>query len=440
MNIQTGKPVFSQKLSNRLIFLLFIILVRISLDLSYIWVISPKFSYSGFITQIDFVKLFESYVFILFFGLIIPNKIKKPSDCLVIMLFLVTILPTLSLYAMKGEARSYTYMIIMAFSIITVIAMRNNTSIKIVRLKGGQTLAVIFSVFAVLIVTISLISKEGLQYFNLDIERVYEFRRTVSAVINVGIFGYVNTWVFKVFNPALLVWSIYKKRPFLFLTSIGLQVLFFAISSHKSVLFFPLLIILVYLFVEKSHALHYIYIGLLGVIIGTGLLAIYTDLTFPASLLIRRLFYVPAQLNYAYYDFFSNAGHVYLTTSIFSLVLEYPFPYPPPQMISIYLMGNNSCWANTGFLATSYMHFGFFGMIIYSVIVGLLLRIVDMLVVNKLPLRFGLSLVIIPFFSLFTSADLTTALLTHGLLLSLLLLWLFSARRTTINKAVRRGE
>ena len=58
--------------------------------------------------------------------------------------------------------------------------------------------------------------------------------------------------------------------------------------------------------------------------------------------------------------------------------------------------------------------FWVYGMIIYSMIVGLLIRIVDMLVASKIPLRFGLCLVIIPFFSLFTSADLTTALLSHG--------------------------
>lgn len=436
MNIRTDRPVYiSRKLSNTFIFPMFVILIRLSLDLSYVWIISPIFHSSGFITQIDYVKLFESYVLTLFLSLIIPNKIKKPSDFLVIMLFLLPVLPTLSLYAMRGESRVYTYMIIIAFSII--IAMQNIPLIKITRLKGGQILAVVFSVFAVLIVTIGLIGRGGLQYLNIDFERVYEFRSIIKDVISVGIYGYIDTWVFKVFNPALIVWSLYKRRPFLFLTSIGLQVLFFAISSQKAVLFFPFLIIIVYLFIEKRYALHYMFLGLLGLVIGTGLLAVYADQIYPVSLLVRRLFYVPAQINYAYYDFFSGAGHVYLTTSIFSLFLEYPFPYPPPQMISIYLIGDTTTWANTGFLATSYMHFGFLGMIVYSIIVGFLIRLVDMLAVNKLPLRFGTSLVVIPFFILFTSADLTTALLTHGMLLSFLLLWLFRARKTT---GVTRGE
>ena len=347
MKTQSSITTLFRQKHNKLIMLLFIILIRISIDLSYIWVISPAYSYAGFVTQLDYFKLFESYIFILCLGLIIPNKIKKPADFLVIMLFLLTILPTLSLYAMKGEARVYTYMIVISF--LVIIGMTKIPLIRISRFRGGQTLAVVFSALLVLIVTISLIKKGGLQYFNLNLKDVYEFRGIVGSVINEGIYGYINIWVFKVLNPALLVWALYKKKPLLFLTSISLQILFFAISSHKAVLFYPFLIILMYLFVEKKRALYYIYIGFLSVIIGTGLLAIYTDLIMPSSLFIRRLLFIPAQLYYAYYDFFTNAGHVYLTTSIFSLILEYPFPHQPPHMISLYLYGEIKNWANAGF-------------------------------------------------------------------------------------------
>ena len=240
------------------------------------------------------------------------------------MLFLLTILPTLSLYAMKGEARVYTYMIVISF--LVIIGMTKIPLIRISRFRGGQTLAVVFSALLVLIVTISLIKKGGLQYFNLNLKDVYEFRGIVGSVINEGIYGYINIWVFKVLNPALLVWALYKKKPLLFLTSISLQILFFAISSHKAVLFLSFSYYSYVSICREKRALYYIYIGFLSVIIGTGLLAIYTDLIMPSSLFIRRLLFIPAQLYYAYYDFFTNAGHVYLTTSIFSLILEYPFP------------------------------------------------------------------------------------------------------------------
>ena len=60
-------------------------------------------------------------------------------------------------------------------------------------------------------------------------------------------------------------------------------------------------------------------------------------------------------------------------------------------------------------LATGYMHFGYAGMIIFSIIVGMLLWLADILV-RKI---YGwASAFDRPFYSLFVSADLTTALLT----------------------------
>ena len=131
---------------------------------------------------------------------------------------------------------------------------------------------------------------------------------------------------------------------------------------------------------------------------------------------------------------FSKEGYIYLSTAKgFSAFINYPFEYPPAQMISLYLQGHTHTWMNNGFLATSYMHFGFCGMIIFSVIVGILLNIVDNISKDRLPCWFSISIVIVPFFSLFTSSDLTTALLNHGLGLCIVLLWLFSARYSTIH-------
>lgn len=139
-------------------------------------------------------------------------------------------------------------------------------------------------------------------------------------------------------------------------------------------------------------------------------------------MLVRRVFFVPADLSFKYYEVFSELGNVYLSNSIFSSFIKYPFSYPPQLLVSMYALGNES-WANSGFLATSFMHFNVFGVILFSFIVAVLIKIVDSLVENKLPVWLGVAIVITPFSSLFKSSDLFTSLLTHGLLLSLILLW-----------------
>lgn len=415
----------------RLVFVLCILLLWISLNLSYYFVISPIFAYSGFTFNPDTHKLIESLFITLFIAFILPWKIRKPSDFMINILFTMPVLPTLSLYWLRGENRLYTYMLIISFMVVRVV-VKMTPEIKLLRIKRGIKVGWIVSLIFTITILGYLIYRGGLRYFNLNLLKVYDFRRKVGAVINVGIFGYLNTWVFKLFNPVLISWSLYKRRYTLFVFFTCLQVVFFGISSHKSVLFYPLLIIALFVLLQKYQTMNVFFLTLFGAIGLTVILAIVFKQVVPASLLIRRVFFVPARLNYAYYDFFSQEGFVYMSNSVLSSFINYPFAYPPPQMISVYLQGHPYTWMNNGFLATSYMHFGFCGMIAYSFIVGLLLGIVDSLSKNRLPLWFSTSLVIVPFFSLFTSADLTTALLTHSLGPSLIILWLFSSRSTFV--------
>lgn len=427
MTSNNGHLRISKKgLNSRGLFVTSVLFFRLLLDASYIHIIYPVFASTGFVLQVDSLKLMESYFAILLLALIIPLDIKKPSSLLILFLFLMPVIPMLSLYGLRDESRGFTYMMITGFLIILGICRLPKVNLK--RLKGGRMKGIVLCVGAVLVVLVLLISRGGLAYFNLDLARVYYYRDYVGAIINVGFFAYLNVWVFRVFNITLMAWALLKKRYSWFLLILGLQVLFFAISTHKAVLFSPIFVITLYVFAERKHILHLIVLGLSGVVGVCWAIAVFTGNIVPASLFIRRLLFVPAHLNYAYYEFFSQAGHVFMSNSVLSFLFDYPFPYPPPQMISKFLLGHTDMWANTGFLATSYMHFGFLGVIVFSIIVGLLIRLVDGLVADKLPLWFGLSIVIVPFFVLFTSSDLTTALLSHGVGLSLFLLWLFSAR------------
>lgn len=416
-----------------------IFLLRIVLDLSYICAVAPYFESMGFILKIKAAKVVESYILTGILSLFLPHEIKKPSDFCILLLFLLPVLPTLSLYGLTDAARAYTYMLALAF--LTVMEGRRLIPLlKLARLKDGRKLAVISAAGIILVTVLWLIARGGLNYFNLDLVKVYDYRRTVDAVVNIGIWGYINTWTFKVFNPLLISWSLFRKNYPVFVFSLLLQILLFGISSHKSVLFYPVLILALYFFIERRYSLHLIVMGIVGIIGISDMPLFISGQIFPVSLFIRRLMYVPALLNYAYYELFSQNGLVYWTTvKPFSFFFEYPFDYPPPQLVSLYLWGHTNTWANNGFLATSYMHFGFVGMVIFSLIIGMLLRLIDILVRNRLPLWFGLSLVVVPLFSLFTSADLTTALLNHGLGISMFLLWLFSSREGSILR-VRKGD
>lgn len=406
---------------------LLLLLFKASLDLAYVYVVSPVYAYAGFTVSNDTASVIESYMLTLIICLIVPSSISKPSDFLIWMLAVCSLTPSLTYYAIHSGSRMFMYT--MVFSFICVVLMSKLPIIKIGTLKEGRTIGIFLLCTAVAIVLASMMAKGGLRHFNLDLSRVYEHRREVGALISTGLWGYINTWSFKVINPTLIGWALWQKRIKLVIVFTCLQAMFYGISSHKSVLFYPILIIALYLFAESRNALHLMTLGLILVILLSSAFSVLADFHWFSSLFIRRVFLVPAQLNFVYHELFSQIGYVFMSNSVLAWLFDYPFHVSPPLLVSEYLYGHHNTWVNNGFLATGYMHFGYAGMIVFSLIVGMLIWVVDLLIHNRVPLWLGLSVVTVPFFSLFTSADLSTALLTHGILVGMLILLIMGKKQ-----------
>ena len=71
------------------------------------------------------------------------------------------------------------------------------------------------------------------------------------------------------------------------------------------------------------------------------------------------------------------------------------------------------------------MHAGILGIVFYAIIFALVLRLYDSFIYNQKFVWISVAVIIVPVRSLITGTDLPTALLTHGILLSLLLLALY---------------
>jgi hypothetical protein len=77
-------------------------------------------------------------------------------------------------------------------------------------------------------------------------------------------------------------------------------------------------------------------------------------------------------------------------------LIEYPYELNSSHLIGYHYYNNVLTGANTGWLGSGYMHFGFAGMLIYAVIIGLLLGLVDMLC-KKERLEFQSQYYLLPF-------------------------------------------
>jgi len=80
---------------------------------------------------------------------------------------------------------------------------------------------------------------------------------------------------------------------------------------------------------------------------------------------------------------------------------------------------------NVGYLGDAYGNFGLLGMLLFSAILGVALRIVDS-VGSPLPSYFVAAAISMPAIAL-TQSALFTSMSTHGLIPAMLMLWVFRA-------------
>ncbi len=216
------------------------------------------------------------------------------------------------------------------------------------------------------------------------------------------------------------------------------QLLLFGMTGHKSFLLAPVLTGGVYFIWARRNALLYIAGGAAVLVVASYILFLVTGNHLAPSLLIRRLFVVPAANHLLYFEFFSQPEHpfVMLSNSILAPFVHYPYDMPVTRVISW------AYWArdfgpNVGYLGDAFAHFGFMGMFLFSLILGLFLRIVDS-VGARLPANLVAAVVATPAMAL-TNSALFTSLLTHGLIPAVVMVWLLRAvaeRRTRTSEVV----
>jgi oligosaccharide repeat unit polymerase len=299
----------------------------------------------------------------------------------------------------------------------------NKSIIKIPSLKKGKLIILFISILFTFTVVIHYIITSG-GHMVLNFKDVYIFRDQFGASGSSGIFGYINSWTSKIFAVLFFAWTLEKKKLFLIFISSSLILAMFIFSGHKGVLQGIMLTLFFYFLFNKIKKKElFILISFLFLIIFSLSAFFIYDFTMVASLLIRRLLILPAELNFVYFDFFTHHDFVYWSNGILKYFLNNPYQVEMTHVIGAY-MGHPSMGANTGFMASAYMHAGIFGIIIYTILAIIIINLITNFS-EKINKYIVMSIVFIPIKTMFISSDMLTTLLTHGLLVSIFTLWLY---------------
>ncbi|MDR5616630.1 hypothetical protein [Arsenophonus sp.] len=412
------------KISKKIIPLIFgLCTFKISLDISYILFVSRYFEYRGFDLNISILKYLLSWISLLIVLPFAPYYSNKPSNYFILTIILSLIIPLTSIYGLSSRNIDPLLITIFCFFIIYfILKIKLVNRIKPYYIKNGNKIAVIISLFFILLVTWWYFFSGAYKYFNLDFTKVYQFRELSNKLASVGIMSYINGWVYKVFIVYLMAYALLKRNFAFFMILFFIEIFFYSISGQKSVFFTPILIFSIWFYLKNFKTLLILPIGFtIIIIISYYSFLLFDDMLTP-SMFIRRVFFVPAKLSYDYFDFFAENHFIYWSNSFLSHFIEYPYSLPLAELIGNY-EGTGS-HANNGFIASGYAHFGLVGVMIYAVILGFILKILDYIATRGVPVWFVLCVVVVPLRDALISSDLLTTLLTHGLIIALILLFL----------------
>ncbi|MNK55090.1 hypothetical protein D3C87_740920 [compost metagenome] len=419
MNHNFSKSPHRKLLDGKSVLLASGIALRAFLEVGYVYFIHPLYEYSGFGLKFAPEKYLESWVAYLLILLGAPAVLKRPSDFLITILIVGLIAPAAVLYPYLDKERYYFYLLVASFFIINLT--RKGRLFKVKVIEKGPKKIIVFCWFLAVVVSLWYVISGGFQYFNLDLSKVYDFRRDSAEATDVGLMAYVNGWAPKVAGPALLTFYLWKRKYLVAAAVVLLHIFWFGVSAHKSVLFTPLLVLFLWKWFDRTKSLSFVYIGLTLITVGVLIPYFFDEERIVlASLFLRRVYFVVAQLVFSYMEFFSVNEKIFWSNSFLSGFINYPYSAPPPIIIGSE-MGSDA-YANVSFIGAGYMHAGSVGVVVYAFAVGLIFKMVDSIANKRLPLWVSVSIVLISSWSLLLSTDLPTAILTHGLALALLIL------------------
>lgn len=412
-----------------------------------LYYLSLNFAYSQFMLPVwgaDFLETswgehaqFNKWVFVnlAIFSIVCigPSLFKKrASDFLHAIFFAIPICPMLVISGFKSSGLEFAYFSIIIFYISYAVSLINffpyYIAVKnsVLSKENYPMLCMLLGGFIVLWCLLN----GGLNYINFDFTKVYEFRRGASAsrgaLLNYILLNYVGVLL----PVGVAIACSYKKYRFL-LVFIFINLAITILTASKAYFFVTFFAMAIYFLSASGSLIQKFIVAISAVLIGLTLLYLIIPETFIlGTLFIRRYLFVPAYVNFLFFDFFSNNAFVYWADSSVSLgLIDSPYNKPTPQVIGDYYSGvdfsntvqlfNN---ANTGLIGAGFGHAGYYGVIIYSLITGVLTKSANYFA-KFVGYRVAVSSLSFYFFAIFfTSTDLPAAVLSYGLLAFILIL------------------
>lgn len=414
------RPVARAKRSGRSSYVALSLAYCAILSWMYINEISVFWAYMGFNGEYNTLKMATSFSLVFLVSAISPVNFDVRSILIATMNFMFIIPSIVFLSYTNGLLYHYISIFILFFFVLGL----SSINLSINKIGTISENAVLYIIVGALVLSVTVQAYYGgLSNFNLDIERVYEFRRE-SAQALPDFFGYLYSNVTGALAPLGILLSQKYKKHHITVLILFLTVILFGITHHKSVLFAPAAVYLFYVALNMGKSVNILVFSISGLVLICLLDVIYIrfamseyEASYISSLVVRRLLLVPPMLDGLYIEFFSsNVKYYWSSSKIFSWATSSYYDYSAPFIIGYEYFLDLDTSANTGIVGSGFSNAGLVGVSLYSFILGLIVSLLNNYgkVIGH---TFVSSASAIVFFTVLSSTDLVTATLTHGLLL-----------------------
>lgn len=413
-------------------YIILLVVFRILLDYSYNHIVSTVYGYMGFKSSPNNTLFIISWLMLVVAAIIsfkaYVNEEGKESNEIIFSLILMSFVPFTSMVRFGAVNTQFIIWNTVYWSCLLFCILNSKIKIKKrhsritvgnTQLVGDSQLIGLAIIFGIVVLYIS--GRYAHFRLNFDLLGVYELRAEAKANSLPTILLYLFTWS-RALNSILVAYFIRRKRIGWAVFCIVIQLLSFGYDGSKSTFFLLLIAIGVNLLPRFSMKELNKWV-LRGFVIIIGICALFYIIggnILPASIVTRRVFFLPIRISKDYFEFFTTHQPDYFRQS-FLRYFGASSPYPSiANMIGGIYFNSDSMSANNGLISDAIANLGYVGIFIFPILISVVLKWMDRSskgldprIFVTVALYIGLAL---------SNSFLFTVLLTHGLLVTIVML------------------
>lgn len=408
--------------------MLFCVLFVAALQVTYFNMDAPSFKFMGLrIKELEPFWYVASFLMAALPSVWMPIRLERPSQVAYWILYLTVIVPVMwiPLHTLTRPPQEYFLFsgtLLVCFFLLGLSFRLPRWNVP--RPRGVSDETFFWALFAMVAgMSLVLWASNGFS-LDLGLRNIYDRRRAARESIPMGsVLSYVKGNLASAVQPFAFAVGLARKSWVMIGLSVAAGIIGFSVDGSKTSAAIPFFLLALYPLMTKFRATFGVIVSAMAIAAVLGAFAIWSASNNPWIPVVStwRIFDVKGLLTGYYWDYFGTNGHTYLGDGFLKGFVDYPYNYAASQQIGLVYFGSPQTNSNSNFWSSAFGDFGYLGMLIVTVVLGMIFRFIDSMSVNR---GFLIPAFLCSFLGMkLSDVALDTSILSHGTLMVLILLY-----------------